>query len=360
MSVAPTMSTALPPIGAAEQSDAPKQRVKRKRKEKKQVIEISLWVNKTKYEFGLLCTFCAKNPAVCHCPSCTDFYCPICDITAHNTKKRKDHVRTPLSKLDLNAAAHIVTRAVRRNGHLRMLQARCRQKIKRYFDRKTLNYFYYNTVYGTVSWKKPYCLRKLELFPYMTPPYAASKCQNLYHLWKAREKTRNELVEQFKKIFDRQSGRFYYAFNGKSKLLPKSSWTKPCFLGKRSFPKDLVPVFTIDTAAIIVQRKWRSILIWQFLRALARASYDEIWDPVKGRYNYYHRDSEQLYQDKPRLLRSEPWDPNRVPDWSIDRVRKHAVTVTLICIITLSSKGVFVSQKDRTQTICRYHEIVSS
>lgn len=205
---------------------------RRRRKEKKAAIEISLWVNGVKYQFGLLCTFCAKIPAVCHCPLCTDFYCEGCDITAHKTKKRKDHVRTRLSKLDLNAAARRVTRAVRRFGHLRLLQERCRKVIKRYFDKKTLNYYYFNSVYGTVSWRKPYCLRKLELAPYMQPEYAASKIQNLYYLWKAREKTRNELLLQYKKIFDRSKGKFYYAFNGNSKLLPKASWRKPRLLGK--------------------------------------------------------------------------------------------------------------------------------
>jgi hypothetical protein len=55
-------------------------------------------------------------------------------------------------------------------------------------------------------------------------------------------------------------------------------------------------------ACIIIQRKWRAILMRQFLRALVRANYDEVWDPVKGRFNYYHRDSEMLYQEKPKLL----------------------------------------------------------
>jgi hypothetical protein len=66
----------------------------------------------------------------------------------------------------------------------------------------------------------------------MQPEYAASKIQNLYYLWKAREKTRNELLLQYKKIFDRSKGKFYYAFNGNSKLLPKASWRKPRLLGK--------------------------------------------------------------------------------------------------------------------------------
>lgn len=72
--------------------------------------------------------------------------------------------------------------------------------------------------------------------------------------------------------------------------------------GKRSFPKDILPIYTRDVACIIIQRKWRAILMRQFLRALVRAQFDEVWDPVKGRFNYYHRDGETLYQDKPKLL----------------------------------------------------------
>jgi len=73
-------------------------------------------------------------------------------------------------------------------------------------------------------------------------------------------------------------------------------------LGKRSFPKDILPIYTRDVACIIIQRKWRGILMRQFLRALVRATHDEVWDPVRGRFNYYHREAETLHQEKPRLL----------------------------------------------------------
>jgi hypothetical protein len=207
-------------------------KTRRKQKEKKAAIVLSLWVNSVKYEYGLLCTFCAKLPAVVHCPLCTDFYCEGCDITTHKTKKRKDHIRTKLSKLDMTRAAHLITRAIRRLSIIKILQKRCRKIFRRHFDRKTLNYYYLNTKYGTVSWRKPYILRKEELFPYMTPYYAACKCQNLYYLWRSREKTRNAMLAQYKKIFDRNSARFYYGFNGPSKMLPKASWKKPRLLGK--------------------------------------------------------------------------------------------------------------------------------
>jgi len=297
-----------------------KKKKSRSKKEKKQKIEISLWINSTKYEYGVKCTFCTKIAAVCHCPECTDFYCSSCDATAHATKKRKDHKRSTLSKLDLAHAAGLVTRAVRRYGHVLLIQRRCRELFKRFFDRTTLNYYYYNPIYNTTSWRKPYCLRKLEFAPYMSPPYAASKCQNLYYLWRAREKVRQQIAIQYRKIFDRRGGNFYYAYNGPSKLLPKANWAKPKFLGKRSFPKDILPIYTRDVACIIIQRKWRGILMRQFLRALVRATHDEVWDPVRGRFNYYHREAETLHQEKPRLLGKEPWDPNRVHDWDVDRV----------------------------------------
>ena len=90
--------------------------------------------------------------------------------------------------------------------------------------------------------------------------------------------------------------------------------------GKRSYPKDILPIFTRDVAVITIQRKWRAILMRQFLRALVRAAYDEVWDPVQGRFNYYHLETETLFTEKPLLLRTEPWDPNRIPEWTMDRV----------------------------------------
>jgi hypothetical protein len=197
----------------------------------KQKVEISLWICSVKYEYGILCTFCTKNKAFCYCPDCKDFYCGTCDNTAHLTKKRKDHIRSTLSTLTLNKAAGFVIRAVRFFGHLRTLQKKCRLVFKRHLDKKSLNYYYYNPVYGTVSWRKPFCLRKNELFPFMEKNYAASKCQNLYYLWLSRVEIRKQLALQYRKIFDRRSGNFYYTYNGLSKLVSKQSWKKPHFYG---------------------------------------------------------------------------------------------------------------------------------
>ena len=175
-------------------------------------------------------------------------------------------------------------------------------------------------MYGTVSWRKPYCLRKQELFPFLDPERAATICQNVYRIWTARFKTVVELKKQYEKIFDRRNGRFYYAYNGPSRLLPKQSWRVPRFFGKRGFPKDLVPIYTVDVAALIIQRKWRALLVRRFLWALCRGTYEQIWDPVNGRWNYFHKEKKTLLEYKPLVLGDQPWDPHYIPDWDVERV----------------------------------------
>lgn len=303
-----------------ESSPNPPTAKKRRRKEKKKVIEISLWVNNVKYEHGCLCTFCAKSPAIYHCPECPDFYCVSCDATVHSHKKRRGHVRTKLSKLTLDAAAKIVTYATRYHGHLRTLQAKCRAVFRRYFDRVTLCHYYSNPVYKTTSWRKPYCLRREELFPFMDPESAASRVQTLYRLWKARTIAIRKLKEQYVKIFDRTHGRFYYGYKGKSKLLPEASWNRPKYCWMRSYPRDILPIFTVDVSAVIIQRKWRACLIRKFLWALARASYVAEFDPLLGKYQYTNCNSGEMSLHKPKMLGNQPWDPNNIPDWTTDQV----------------------------------------
>ena len=83
---------------------------KKRGKKKKNKVTISLWINKTPYVFGCLCTFCQKRRAIVHCPECEDFYCNECDGTTHAVEKRKDHIRATISHLDLPMAAGLVTR----------------------------------------------------------------------------------------------------------------------------------------------------------------------------------------------------------------------------------------------------------
>jgi len=82
--------------------------------------------------------------------------------------------------LDIPTAKRFMKNAVVWHGHLKSLQKRARQVLRRYFDRTSLCHYYYNPVYRTTSWRKPYCLRKEELFPFMTEYYGASKIQLLH------------------------------------------------------------------------------------------------------------------------------------------------------------------------------------
>ena len=170
-----------------------------------------------------------------------------------------------------------------------------------------------------MSWRKPYCLRRQELFPFLDPERAATICQNVYRIWVARSKTCKELLKQYEKIFDRRNGRFYYAYNGASKLLPISSWRIPRYCGRRGFPRDIKPIYTVDVASLIIQRKWRALLVRRFLWALCRGTYEQIWDPVNGKWNYFHKETKQLTEYKPLVMGNQPWDPHYIPDWDVER-----------------------------------------
>lgn len=291
-----------------------------KKEKKKDKIKLSLYINKTAYKFGCNCTFCNKTPAILHCAECPDFFCAECDVTAHSTKKRATHVRQTMSKLDLKKAAGLCTRYVRLVQHLKRCSKKARVIYRRYFDLTSLCHYYYNSKWGYVTWRKPYCLRLEELYPFFTEDTGASKIQCLYHLWKSRVKINARLKEYYIKVFSRDRGRFYYCWLGKSTLLPKSNWKQPFLLGRRGYPYEIKPVFTRDAAVVVIQRLWRSILIRRMMYALVRGAYEQIWDPVSGTHTYYHRETEILYREKPKLLGKQPWDPNFIPMWNKDDV----------------------------------------
>jgi hypothetical protein len=150
----------------------------------------------------------------------------------------------------------------------------------------------------------------------MTPEAAAARMQTLHRLWKARTIVIKILKENYVKIFDREHGQFYYGWKGKSKLLPLASWQKPRYCKMRSYPRDIMPIYTIDVAAVVIQRKWRALLIRRFLWALARASYHEQFDPLLGQFTYTRCDSGEVFKYKPKMLGNQPFNPNHIPDWS--------------------------------------------
>lgn len=283
-------------------------------------ITISLYINETPYQHGILCTFCTQKEAILHCMFCKDFYCKSCDKINHKPLKRKHHTRQKLSKLNLFQAANILIRTFRLNFYLKELQRRARKTFKRFYDRNTFQYYYYNIKYGTSSWRKPYCLRQQELFPLLDSIQAANYIQGLYRMWKAREITRQLILLNYEKIFDRHHSNFYYAYLGKSLLIPKSSWEKPRYCNRRSYMKDIPILYTLDVAALVIQRKWRAISLRELFRLLARNTYEQIFDPIKNCLTYYNKDL-GIYLDKLRIMRQQPWNPNDIEKWSMNQVQ---------------------------------------
>jgi hypothetical protein len=315
------------------------EKLRQKKKKKKTKIEISLYVNGISYLYGKSkkiifsrifssylsflitdCTFCEKNRAVYHCPECSDFYCESCDATTHSHKKRKHHIRAKLSLYDIPTASRICHNAIVFFYHLRLLQTLARQKIRRYFDRVTLCHYYYNTCDQSVSWRKPYCLRLEELFPFLTPDEAVARMQGLYRMWLARQRLIKQLLTLYSKIFDRSRARFYYGFLGLSTLVPKQKWYPPILLKKRGIYGMIPILFTPDVAALIIQRKWRAILIHEFIKAALRKSYERQWDPIRGDWKYVHLETAEELLTKPLCLRGDHWDPNEIPNWSLEEV----------------------------------------
>ena len=196
-------------------------------------------------------------------PNLNSFFTLLClDITLGSN----------LSKLTKDKAALLCTYAVRYSGHLRVLQILCRKKFRRYLDdsvvplsenKKNPSCYYYNSVYGTTSWIKPYCLRNTELKPLISEERAATKIQGLYKLFIARRETILKMNSCYSKIFDRMSGKYYYAFRGISKLVPSQKWKKPILCSRQGYKIifDIPILYTIDISAIKIQDKWRSFLV---------------------------------------------------------------------------------------------------
>ena len=137
---------------------------------------------------------------------------------------------------------------------------------------------------------------------------------------RSRHRSVGLIVQYFRKIFDRIKGRFYYAWNGPSTVVPRASWQRPVILRNRGYPKDITCIYTKDVAANVIQNKWRAVLIRRFIRAVVRVVYKESWDPVDGTFKYLNTNTGILQTEKPKLLGSELWRPNEVVQWSHERV----------------------------------------
>ena len=185
------------------------------------------------------CTLCTQELALFFCRECSldektkepkekpELFCKGCNVTMHRTEKRKGHIVSNLRKISLKAAAKLVTFAVRYHVGVLNLQKRARMYIRRFFDTKTLCHYYWNSKNGDTLWRKPYCLRKEELFPFLTVETACLRIQGMYRMRISRHRMIALILKHFRKIFDRTSGRFYYTWTGKSEIVPRQKWERP-------------------------------------------------------------------------------------------------------------------------------------
>ena len=97
---------------------------------------------------------------------------------------------------------------------------------------------------------------------------AAFKIQNMYLVRVAHKLVVKKILEQYDKIYDRESGHFYYFYNGtpaptpedpkarvKSFLAREVQWKKPLNL----YSNDCKIIFTEDLAALRIQFAFRTM-----------------------------------------------------------------------------------------------------
>jgi hypothetical protein len=61
-------------------------------------------------------------------------------------------------------------------------------------------------------------------------------------------------------------------------------------------------------------------LIHEFIKAALRKSYERQWDPIRGDWKYVHLETFNEILYKPLCLRGDHWDPNEIPNWTVEEV----------------------------------------
>ena len=127
-----------------------------RKKVKEKGLDVDLYVAGTKYDCQVICTFCQMEDkfALVFCPACGqkgDFLCEDCDAEVHHHVKRRSHVRTVLSVLDLDDAGQIIISFVRYVACRTNLLKRCRDTFDRFYSANKRMHYYYNLQTGKVQ-----------------------------------------------------------------------------------------------------------------------------------------------------------------------------------------------------------------
>lgn len=297
-----------------------KEAAKPLKKKKKAAPTKDIYVNGIAIEFKKKCDFCEAKRAVFHCPSCDndgdksgDFLCDKCDLEVHRHVKRRDHIRTQLPDVTVREAIHRILGCFRYLRARRALIARCREEFQRYYDPPAKAYFYSRPRFGETTWTKPLCLKGAELCPYPSFDDYVFRIQGSARSKAARNRLIDLICENYEKIFSREYTRFYYHFNGGSKLVPRVRWEKPHFL----FWRDLKPYKNDDVAALMIQCQW---FAWRgrcFMQDCVRKQYTVKTDPLTGRLMYTELRTHKRSLKKPPMLGREEFDPHDISLWGI-------------------------------------------
>ena len=300
-----------------------KEAAKPKVRKKKNVPTTEIYVNGVVITYKKKCDFCEKKRAVFHCPSCDndgdgdgDFLCDSCDLEVHRHVKRRGHIRTQLPDVTPKEAIHKILGCFRYLSARRALIARCRAEFQRYYDPPAKAYFYARPRFGLTTWTKPLCLKDAELCPYPSFDDYVFRIQGGARAKAARNALVTRITETYEKIFSREYTRFYYHFNGRSKLVPRVRWEKPHFL----FWRDLKPYKNDDVAALMIQCQWFAWKARRFIQDAIRKQYAAKTDPLTGRLMYTNLASHKRTLKKPPLLGKEEYDPDDMSLWGIYRL----------------------------------------
>lgn len=301
-------------------------RLNASRKRQKEGLERADW-QKNEFQFSAkiyvngveienLCHFCERAKAVLHCPSCADFLCEECDFEIHRHEKRAEHVRTLVPQFSAPEAALKIVGMFRFAACRAELLRRCRESMTRYYDPKTRSY-YYSDSRKITTWQQPICLRGMPLTPFPNFETCAFRIQSMFRYRRGRGALIELVCHYYEKIWSREHGQFYYVYNGRSRLVPKATWTKPRFL----YWRNLKPLKTIDIAALLIQSQWNAYKSRQFLLDLIRSRYSARKDQVSGRHVYTRlTDGKRSTQKPPLFGPRDEWDPDDISLWNVAKL----------------------------------------
>jgi hypothetical protein len=269
-------------------------------------------------------------------------------------------------------------------------------------------FYYHNICTKHSSWERPSATSKVPLIELaisslgMKPPQeshylhqllkegagaahqAASMIQGLFRSQKARTMLRSAIAKTFEKLWDKESGKYYY-FNSKTGA---SQWEKPPQLGagdlevsasdaskkspreteelRREKEKETMVAadMSVEMAASFIQRSYRSRRALMRMREMIKSVFEKVLDPVSGTYFYYNKKTGESKWTKPKNLGSEdisvsPRDPTGLSPR--DQAKKKKENMLKAEDMTIEMAASFIQRSYRSRrALMRMREMIKS